>query len=67
MRAIEDPYLRKAAELADMAENAKNAQSRTDYAVLADCYRRLSRRVAAFAPSPSDDDIEALAERMTGK
>jgi hypothetical protein len=66
MKAIEDPYFRKAVEFAELAEKAKDAQSRTTYSTLANCYRRLSRRVAVMA-SPGDAEVEALARRMVQK
>ena len=49
MRVIQDPYFRKAVEFAEIAEQAKDAQKRANYAVLADCYRRLSRRANAIS------------------
>jgi hypothetical protein len=67
MTAVEDPYLRKAAEFAEMAEKAKDAQSRVNYSILADCYRRLSTRVATFSASAGDSDIEALARGTVQK
>jgi hypothetical protein len=62
MRVVEDRYLRKAAEFAEMAEKAKDAQSRANFAILADCYRRLSRRVNAILLA-SDGDIEAVKQK----
>jgi hypothetical protein len=49
MRVIQDPYFRKAVEFAELAEQAMDAQKRANYTVLADCYRRLSRRANAIA------------------
>jgi hypothetical protein len=67
MTTVEDPYLRKAAEFAEMAEKAKDAQSRVNYSILADCYRRLSTRVAMFSGLAGDSDVEALAQRTAQK
>jgi hypothetical protein len=66
MSAIKDPYFRKAVEFAELAEKAKDAQGRTNYTILADCYRRLSRRVAAIA-SPTQSEVEGRASSMAEK
>jgi hypothetical protein len=59
MKAIANPYFQKAIEFAEMAEKAKDVQSRVNYAILADCYRRLSRHVGA-APSANAGAIETV-------
>jgi hypothetical protein len=66
MRVVDDPYLQKAVDFAEMAERAKDAQSRINYTILADCYRRLSRRTGSIS-SVSDAEIEAMAQRIVEK
>jgi hypothetical protein len=66
MKAADDRYLQKAVDFAEMAESARDAQSRINYTILADCYRRLSRRVAPV-PSARDAEIKAMAQRIVDK
>jgi hypothetical protein len=67
MKVADDPYLQKAVDFAEMAESARDAQSRINYTILADCcYRRLSRRVAPV-PSARDAEIKAMAQRIVDK
>jgi hypothetical protein len=66
MKVVDDPYLQKAVDFAEMAERARDAQSRINYRILADCYRRLSRRVAPV-PSTRDAEIKAMAQRIVEK
>ena len=47
MTAVANPYFSKAIEFAELAEKANDAQSRVNYTILADCYRRLSKHAGA--------------------
>ena len=65
MQAVEI-YVRKAAELAEKAENAVDAEARKVYRNLAESYRLLAVRLSP-ATLASDSEIEALARRMVEK
>jgi hypothetical protein len=66
MRVVEEPYLQKAVDFPKMAEKAKDAQSRINDTIPADCYRSLPRPVASIS-SASDAEIEAMAQRIAKK
>jgi hypothetical protein len=53
MTAVANPYFQKAIEFAEMAEKAKDTQSRVNYTILADCYRCLSRHVSPASSASS--------------